>query len=72
MRYHKAEIPDTNASRNSIACAMALLAQSADDRRVAGWTVGKFKNGALSALPTLAAFHFMLFVIWLNGRSEPN
>jgi hypothetical protein len=27
-----------------------LLAQSDDDRRVAGWTVYKFKNGALSAL----------------------
>jgi hypothetical protein len=26
------------------------LAQSDDDRRVAGWTLDKFKNGALSAL----------------------
>jgi hypothetical protein len=26
------------------------MAQSDDDRRVAGWTVDKFKNGALSAL----------------------
>jgi hypothetical protein len=26
------------------------LAQSDDDRRVAGWTVDKFKYGALSAL----------------------
>ncbi len=25
-------------------------AQSEDDRRVAGWTVDKFKNGALSAV----------------------
>jgi hypothetical protein len=30
------------------------MAQSDDDRRVAGWTVGKFKNGALSALLPLA------------------
>jgi hypothetical protein len=47
------------------------LAQGDDDRRVAGWTVDKLKNGALSALLPLAAFHFMLFVISLNGRSEP-
>jgi hypothetical protein len=26
------------------------MAQINDDRRVAGWTVDKFKNGALSAL----------------------
>jgi hypothetical protein len=32
-----------------------LLAQSDDDRCVAGWTVDKFKNGALSALPPFAA-----------------
>jgi hypothetical protein len=47
------------------------MAQSEDDGRVAGWTVDKFKNGALSALLPLVASHFMLFVISLNGRLEP-
>jgi hypothetical protein len=32
-----------------------LMAQSDEDRRVAGWTVDKFKNGALSALPPFDA-----------------
>jgi hypothetical protein len=31
------------------------MAQSDDDRRVAGWTVDNFKNGALSALLPFAA-----------------
>jgi hypothetical protein len=31
------------------------MAQSDDDRRVAGWTVDKFKNGALSAYRPLVS-----------------
>jgi hypothetical protein len=46
------------------------MAQINDNRLVAGWTVEQFKNGALSALLPLAAFHFMLFVISLNGCSD--
>ena len=31
------------------------MAQSVDERGVAGWTVDEFKNGALSALLSFAA-----------------
>jgi hypothetical protein len=34
------------------------LAQSDDDRRVAGWTVDKFKNGALSAVLPFGKFEY--------------
>jgi hypothetical protein len=47
------------------------MAQSAVVERVATSITTQIKNGALSAQPTLAASHFMLFVISLNGRFEP-
>jgi hypothetical protein len=41
------------------------MAQSDDNRRVAGWTVGKFKNGAFSALLPFAAKQ--LFAILMSA-----